>query len=83
MVEEKMSLAMWSERNRKRRELLTSYFFDLSKLMCGGVVVGGLSPLFTGREMGLYNYLCILFGGMATALFAYFANEILKVELRK
>lgn len=50
-----MSLAMWSERNRKRRELLTSYFFDLSKLMCGGVVGGGLSPLFTGGEMGLYN----------------------------
>ncbi len=83
MVEEKMSQAMWSERNQKRRELLASYFFDLSKLMCGGVVIGGLSPLFTGGEMGLYNYLCILFGGMATVLFAYFANEILRVELRK
>jgi len=51
--------------------------------MCGGVVIGGLSPLFIGGEMGLYNYLCILFGGMATVLFAYFANEILRVELKK
>jgi len=58
MVEEKMSQAMWYERSQKRRELLASYFFDLSKLMCGGVVIGGLSPLLTGGEMGLYNYLC-------------------------
>lgn len=28
--------------------MLAGYFFDLSKLMCSGVVVGGLSPLFTG-----------------------------------
>lgn len=36
-----------------RREMLAGYFFDLSKLMCSGVVVGGLSPLFTGDEMGI------------------------------
>lgn len=83
MIEERISQAVWSDRNRKRRELLASYFFDLSKLMCGGVVIGGLSPLFTSGEMGVYNYLCILFGGIATVLFAYFANEILKVELKK
>lgn len=34
--------------------MLAGYFFDLSKLMCSGVVVvGGLSPLFTGDEMGI------------------------------
>lgn len=32
--------------------MLAGYFFDLSKLMCSGVV-GGLSPLFTGDEMGI------------------------------
>ena len=63
-----------------RREILAGYFFDLSKLMCSGVVVGGLSPLFTGDEMGIFNYLCISFGFTATVLFAYFGNEILKVN---
>ena len=65
-----------------RREMLAGYFFDLSKLMCSGVVVGGLSPLFTGDEMGIFNYLCISFGFTATVLFAYFSNEILKVKLK-
>ena len=65
-----------------RREMLAGYFFDLSKLMCSGVVVGGLSPLFTGDEMGIFNYLCIGFGSTATVLFAYFGNEILKVKLK-
>lgn len=50
--------------------------------MCSGVVVGGLSPLFTGDEMGIFNYLCISFGFTATVLFAYFSNEILKVKLK-
>ena len=65
-----------------RREMLAGYFFDLSKLMCSGVVVGGLSPLFMGDEMGIFNYLCISFGFTATVLFAYFGNEILKVKLK-
>ena len=62
--------------------MLAGYFFDLSKLMCSGVVVGGLSPLFTGDEMGIFNYLCISFVFTATVLFAYFGNEILKVKLK-
>ena len=41
-----------------------------------------LSPLFTGDEMGIFNYLCISFGFTATVLFAYFGNEILKVKLK-
>ena len=57
--------------------MLAGYFFDLSKLMCSGVVVGGLSPLFTGDEMGIFNYLCISFGFTATVLFAYFGRQVL------
>jgi len=51
--------------------------------LCGGVVIGGLSPLFTGDDMSIFNYLCIGFGSLATVLFAYFGNEILKVKLNK
>lgn len=82
-MEENLSKGLISERNQKRRELLAGYFFDLSKLMCSGVVVGGLSPLFTGDEMEPFNYLCICFGSLATALFGYFGNEILRVKLKK
>lgn len=81
-MDENLSKNKISERNQKRREMLAGYFFDLSKLMCSGVVVGGLSPLFTGDEMGIFNYLCIGFGCTATVLFAYFGKEILKVKLK-
>lgn len=81
-MDENLSKNKISERNQKRREMLAGYFFDLSKLMCSGVVVGGLSPLFTGDEMGIFNYLCIGFGSTATVLFAYFGKEILKVKLK-
>ena len=81
-MDENLSKNKISERKQKRREMLAGYFFDLSKLMCSGVVVGGLSPLFTGDEMGIFNYLCISCGITATVLFAYFGNEILKVKLK-
>ena len=71
------------ERNFKRNEMLAEYFFGLSKLMCSGVVVGGLSPLFTGKEMTTANYACIAFGSAAAAVFALIGNSILKVELKK
>ena len=80
-MDENLSKNKISERKQKRREMLAGYFFDLSKSMCSGVV-GGLSPLFTGDEMGIFNYLCISFGFTATVLFAYFGNEILKVKLK-
>ena len=51
-MDENLSKNKISERKQKRREMLAGYFFDLSKLMCSGVVVGGLSPLFTGDGDG-------------------------------
>lgn len=40
------------ERNKTRREKLAGYFFDLSKLIFAGLVVGSVTPLFSdeGRE---------------------------------
>ena len=81
-MDENLSKNKISERNQKRREMLAGYFFDLSKLMCSGVVVGGLSPLFTGDEMGIFFFFCISFGITAMVLFAYFGNDILKVKLK-
>ena len=83
MVTEVNSKNQFTERNFKRNEMLADYFFGLSKLIASGVVVGGLSPLFTGNEMTITNYACVVFGGAAAVVFALIANYLLKVELKK
>ncbi len=83
MVTEVNTKNQLTTRNFKRNEMLADYFFGLSKIMCSGVVIGGLTPLFTGKEMVVANYLCIGCGIIAAACFAQFANRLLKVELKK
>ena len=88
--------SFWRNRSKPRLPFCSRYFcivsseiiakifggYNYLSYICSGVVVGGLSPLFTGDEMGIFNYLCISFGITATVLFAYFGNEILKVKLK-
>ena len=83
MVTEVNSKNQLATRNFKRNEMLADYFFGLSKIIASGVVIGGLSPLFTGNEMKTTNYACIVFGGAAAVVFAFIANQLLKVELKK
>lgn len=33
------------EKNKNRRDKLASYFFDLSKLIFAGLVIGGVTPI--------------------------------------
>ena len=33
-----------------RRKQLAGFLYDMAKLMFSGVAVGGLSPLFTGKD---------------------------------
>ena len=88
--------SFWRNRSKPRLPFHSWYFcvvsseiiakifggYNYLSYICSGVVVGGLSPLLTGDEMGIFNYLCISFGITATVLFAYFGNEILKVKLK-
>lgn len=60
MVTEVNSKNQLTERNFKRNEMLAEYFFGLSKLIVCGIGIGALSPLFTGREMGMANLVCIV-----------------------
>ncbi|WP_288909896.1 hypothetical protein [uncultured Bacteroides sp.] len=66
------------EKDRTRREKLAGYFFDTSKLILAGVVIGGITPLYSGntREINLY---VIIVGIIATILLAWIANKILKL----
>lgn len=56
MVTEVNSKNQLTERNFKRNEMLAEYFFGLSKLIVSGIGIGALSPLFTGREMGMAKF---------------------------
>ena len=40
-------LSMLIGSNFKRNEMLAEYFFGLSKMVCSGIGIGALSPLFT------------------------------------
>lgn len=83
MVTEVNSKNQLTERNYKRNEMLAEYFFGLSKLIVSGIGIGALSPLFTGREMGMANLVCIVLALITAVSLGLIANRILKVELKK
>ena len=70
------------EQERDRRGMLSDYLYGVSKLYVSGVGIGGLSPLITGQEMGLNNYVCVIMGSLAAYGFAYCANIILKYRIK-
>ena len=65
------------EKDRVRREKLASYFYDSSKLVLAGVVIGGLTPFYTNNTEEI-NLGVILIGSIATILLAWIGNKILK-----
>lgn len=83
MVTEVNSKNQLTERIFKRNEMLAEYFFGLSKLIVSGIGIGALSPLFTGREMGMTNLVCIVLALITAVSLGLIANRILKVELKK
>ena len=83
MVTEVNSKNQLVERNFKRNEMLAEYFFGLSKMVCSGIGIGALSPLFTGEAMGVTNIVCMGCAVIAAACLALFVNMLLKVELKK
>lgn len=67
------------EKNKDRRDKLADYFFDLSKLIFAGLVIGGITPLFTHTTDGM-NWVTVVLGIFSTYIFAFFANRILKMK---
>lgn len=64
-------------KNDTRREKLAGYFFDLSKLVFAGVVIGGLTPMFSNSASEI-GWMTISTGVITTYIFASLANRILK-----
>lgn len=65
------------KKNDVRKEKIAGYFFDLSKLSFAGMVIGGITPLFTNTDNEV-NYFTSLIGLVSTYIFAFTANRILK-----
>ena len=65
------------EKVKVRKEKLGGYFFSLSQLTFTGTGVGGFLPLLKG-EATVGDVSVLIFGVLATAVFAGIANKILK-----
>lgn len=65
------------EKDKIRREKLAGFFFDAAKMTLGGIVIGGLSPIFTG-SLDFVNIKIISLGVVSTYIFAKIGNDILK-----
>lgn len=65
------------EKDKVRREKLAGFFFDSAKIIFAGMVVGGLTPLYSDEEKSLNSYM-IGVGIIATILLAWIGNKILK-----
>ena len=60
-----------------RRTGLSHYLYGVSNLVLSGTGIGGLSPLVTGGEIAVFNYLCLAFGTLSAFMFAYAANKVI------
>ena len=65
------------KRDATRREKLAGYFFDLSKLIFAGMVIGRILPLLSDTE-NAKMWIIAVFGIILTTLSALLANKILK-----
>lgn len=66
-----------AEKTKNRKDKLAIYFYDASKLVLAGVVIGGLSPIYTNQS-GTVNINVVLIGFVATVILAWIGNKILK-----
>ena len=65
------------KRDATRREKLAGYFFDLSKPIFAGMVIGLILPLLSDTE-NAKMWIIAVFGIILTTLSALLANKILK-----
>ena len=63
------------ERNKVSREMLGKHFYDLSKLVFAGTVVGGFNP-FSGAESP--NWILVMNGVLFTIILSSVGYRIVK-----
>lgn len=65
------------DKTKVRKEKLAGYFYNLSQLIFTGTGVGGVLPFLQGTASSSVISV-LVFGAVATAVFAYAANRVLK-----
>ena len=73
-----MDRAELKERNKVSREMLGKYFYDLSKLVFAGVVIGGVMQFAQSKDFELLPIMASL-GIFVSVIFAIVGFIILKV----
>jgi hypothetical protein len=62
------------DKMKTRKEKLAGYFYDLSKLIFTSMVLGGMSPLYTG-DFKPYTVYVVFAGIIFTYITAFCANR--------
>lgn len=75
--EQQKAMIEAKEKKRAGREKLAGFFYDLAKLVFAGLVIGGISPIFTDLAPTDANIVIIASGMALTIALAYFANRIM------
>lgn len=65
------------ERDKISRETLGKYFYDLSKLSFGSMVLGVVLPWFSESDKEDY-WMLLLIGMFTTASLAFFGHKIIR-----
>lgn len=65
------------DKTKVRKEKLAGYFYNLSQLIFTGTGVGGVLPFLQGTASS-GDISVLVFGAVATVVFAYAANRVLK-----
>ena len=67
-----------AQKDKTRKEKLSGYFFDLSKLSFAGLVIGGLVSIKSDNADHAIDIYRVIVGCLLTILSARMANLILK-----
>ena len=65
------------DKTKIRKEKLAGYFYNLSQVIFTGTGVGGVLPFLHGTASS-GDISVLVFGAVATAVFGYAANRVLK-----
>lgn len=65
------------ERKKAVRDKLAGYIYDVSKVVIAGIVVGGISPVFSNGELTASSVAIVICGTVIAVFLAYFAYRIM------
>ena len=62
---------------KTQKEKLAGFYYDLSRMVFGAMVIGGVTPYVLGTAESV-SWVVVIIGGLVSAIFAWLGNRILK-----